>query len=111
MSALFRIRVLAVSDTGLWCAAAGRLTPATSRALHIELTARCADTTVVGLDLRQLRLPQDEFLPNPLWPTDPTMIHLLAPPLLRSRTTPDDDRLRWHTDLDTAWQAWSAPAP
>lgn len=108
MSALFRIRVLAVSDTGLWCAAAGRLTAGTSRALHTELTARCAGTTAVGLDLRQLQVSLDEFLPSPPWPDGPATIHLLAPALLRSRTTADDERLHWHTDLDAAWQAWSA---
>ena len=110
MSALFRVRVLAVSDTRLWCAVAGTLTPATGRTLHAELTARCADATVVGLDLRQLRCPVADFLPDPPWPDGPHTIHLLAPDPLRSLTA-DDVRLRWHTDLPTAWQAWSALSP
>ncbi|WP_329347656.1 hypothetical protein OG226_02530 [Streptomyces sp. NBC_01261] len=107
MSALFRVRVLAVSGTRLWCAVAGTLTPATGRTLRAELTARCADATVVGLDLRQLRCPVAEFLPDPPWPDGPHTVHLLAPELLRSHTT-DDGRLHWHTDLHSAWQAWSA---
>ena len=107
MSALFRVRVLAVSGTRLWCAAAGTLTPFTSRTLRTELTVRCRGTTVVGLDLRQLRFPGAEFLPDPPWPDDPHTIHLLAPEPLRSLTA-DDVRLHWHTDLHSAWQAWSA---
>ncbi|MER7923181.1 hypothetical protein ABTY96_08640 [Streptomyces sp. NPDC096057] len=107
MSALFRVRVLAVSDTRLWCAAAGTLTPATSRTLRAELTVRCHGTTVAGLDLRQLRVPGDEFLPDTPWPEGPHTIHLLAPDPLRALTA-DDVRLHWHTDLHSAWRAWSA---
>ncbi|WOX16244.1 hypothetical protein [Streptomyces sp. N50] len=107
MSALFRVRVLAVSNTRLWCAVAGTLTASTGRTLRAELTARCADATVVGLDLRQLRCPTDEFLPGPPWPDGPHTVHILAPEQLRSRTA-DDGRLHWHTDLQSAWQAWSA---
>ncbi|MGW3287071.1 hypothetical protein ACWDR3_20795 [Streptomyces sp. NPDC001002] len=110
MSALFRVRVLAVSGTQVWCAAAGRLTTVTSGVLRTELTARCGEATVVVLDLRQLRLSMDEFLPLPPWPDGPHTIHLLAPDLLRSHTA-EDGRLHWHTDLHTAWQAWSALPP
>ncbi|MBK6013987.1 hypothetical protein [Streptomyces sp. MBT53] len=106
MSTLFRVRVLAVSGTRLWCAVAGILTPGTGRALHAELTDRCAGVTVAGLDLRQLRLPVAEFLPDPPWPDGPHIAHLLAPDPLRSRVA-DDGRLHWHTDLQSAWQAWS----
>ncbi|MGW1214160.1 hypothetical protein ACWD5F_31510 [Streptomyces sp. NPDC002499] len=112
MSALFRVRVLAVSGTQVWCAAAGRLTTVTSGVLRAELTARCGEATVVVLDLRQLQLQLsvDEFLPLAPWPDGPHTIHLLAPSLLHSRTA-DDARLHWHTDLRAAWQAWSTLSP
>ncbi|WP_329282311.1 hypothetical protein [Streptomyces sp. NBC_01451] len=110
MPVLFRIRVLAVCGTRLWCAGAGPVTAATSRALHDELTERCAGMAVVGLDLRELRLPTQAFLPTTPWPDGPHTIHLLAPDLLRSHTA-DDQRVQWHTDLPTAWQAWSATSP
>ncbi|MFJ5264824.1 hypothetical protein ACIQAC_30625 [Streptomyces sp. NPDC088387] len=110
MSALFRVRILAVSGTQVWCAAEGRLTAITSGVLRAELTARCGAATVVVLDLRQLRLAVDDYLPRPPWPDGPHTIHLLAPGRLRSHT-PDDRRLRWHTDVDAAWRAWSVPSP
>ncbi|MFJ9244804.1 hypothetical protein [Streptomyces sp. NPDC101776] len=77
---------------------AGTLTAETGRALHAELTDRCAEVTVAGLDLRQLRLPVAEFLPDPPWPDNPHTVHLLAPDRLRSRVA-DDKRLHWHTDF------------
>ncbi|MFL1901236.1 hypothetical protein ACJWDR_19290 [Streptomyces tauricus] len=104
MSALFRFRVLAVSGTRQWCAVAGRLTVKTSGALHEELTARCADATLVVLDLREMQVLTDDPLLIPPWPAGPQTIHLLAPAGLRAQTA--DPRVHWHTELDTAWQAW-----
>ncbi|MEU8936166.1 hypothetical protein AB0D30_40575 [Streptomyces sp. NPDC048409] len=107
MSALFRVRALAVSGTRLWCAVAGPLTAGTAHALRTELTDRCAGATVVALDLRQLTCASAGIpLPAP-WPEGPRTIHVLAAESLGSRTA-DDPRLRWHTELRTAWQAWSA---
>ncbi|MFJ4830613.1 hypothetical protein ACIP79_11940 [Streptomyces sp. NPDC088747] len=108
MSALFRIRVLATSGTRIWCAAAGRLTVRTSRALHDELTDRCAGASVVVLDLREIQLPADGDLLAPPWPDGPRAVHLLAPTSLRGRTAVDV-RVHWHADVDTAWSAWCAP--
>lgn len=105
MPALFRIRVLAVCDTRLWCAGTGPVTPGLSSAVRHELTALCTGRSVVGLDLRELRLPSEDFLPGALWPDGPDAIHLVAPEALRSRTAADD-RVHWHTDLRTAWDAW-----
>ncbi|MFD0309727.1 hypothetical protein [Streptomyces sp. NPDC127119] len=108
MSALFRVRVLAVSGTRLWCAVAGRLTVSTSSALHQELTARCADALTVVLDLREVRLFTDDPLLEPPWPAGSQTIHLLAPSGLRAQTV--DPRVHWHSELETAWQAWCAPS-
>ncbi|WP_432117228.1 hypothetical protein [Streptomyces sp. bgisy032] len=108
MPALIRIRVLAVCGTRLWCAGAGPLTAGVSRAVRDDLTGLCAGMSVVGLDLRELRLPADDFLPGAPWPDGPGAIHLLVPDALRSRTA-HDERVRWHTDLRTAWEAWSGP--
>ncbi|MFM9589141.1 hypothetical protein ACKI1J_12540 [Streptomyces scabiei] len=105
MPALLRLRVLAVCGTRLWCAGAGPLTPDLSSAVHDELTELCAGMSVTGLDLRQLELPTDDFLPSVPWPDGPDTIHLLAPEALRSRTI-EDRRVHWHSDLRTAWQAW-----
>ncbi|MEW2574282.1 hypothetical protein [Streptomyces sp. NPDC047070] len=109
MSALFRVRVLAVSSTRLWCAVAGRLTVSTSCALHEELTTRCADALTVVLDLREVQLFTDDALLKPPWPAGSQTIHLLAPSGLRAHSA--DPRVHWHTELDTAWQAWCAPSP
>ncbi|MFF4894851.1 hypothetical protein [Streptomyces sp. NPDC001068] len=110
MSALFRVRVLAVCDTRLWCAAAGPLTAGTTHALRTELTARCAGATVVALDLRQLTCTSAGILPSAPWPDGPHTVHVLAGEPLRSRT-PADGRLHWHADLSAAWHAWSSPSP
>ncbi|MFC8661428.1 hypothetical protein [Streptomyces sp. NPDC057199] len=109
MSAQFRIRVLATSGARLWCAAAGRLTVRTSGALRHELTERCFGASAVVLDVREIQLPTDGALLPPLWPDGPGTIHVLATTDLRSRIPPDA-RVHWHTDLDTAWHAWSGPA-
>ncbi|MBT1090560.1 hypothetical protein [Streptomyces sp. Tu102] len=106
MPALFRIRVLAVSGTRLWCAGTGPVTAGLSHAVHDELTELCVGMTVIGLDLRELRLPAEVFLPSAPWPDGPGTIHLLAPEGLRPRVA-DDERVHWHADLRTAWAAWS----
>ncbi len=106
MSSLFRVRVLAVSGTGMWCAVAGRLTVSTSGALHQELTAKCADALTVVLDLREVQLFADAPFLEPPWPKGSQTVHLVAPSGLRAHTS--DPRVHWHTELDTAWQAWCA---
>ncbi|MFB6638922.1 hypothetical protein ACFCYF_16895 [Streptomyces chartreusis] len=106
MQALFRIRVLAVCGTRLWCAGTGPVTAGISQAVHDELTELCAGMSVIGLDLRELRLPTEVFLPSAPWPDGPDAVHLLAPERLRS-VVADDERVHWHSDLRAAWAAWS----
>lgn len=106
MSTLFRIRVLAVCGTRLWCAGSGPVTPRLSRAVHDDLSELCAGMSVVGLDLRELLLPQGADLEQALWPDGPRTIHLLAPDALRLRAA-EDARVRWHDDLRVAWETWS----
>ncbi|MEV7323554.1 hypothetical protein [Streptomyces sp. NPDC093970] len=110
MSALFRVRVLAVCDRRLWCAVAGQLTAGTSSALRTELTERCAGATVVALDLRQLTCTAGELVPSGPWPDGPRTVHVLAAEPLRS-CTPEDGRLHWHADLAVAWHAWNSLSP
>ncbi|MFJ8490023.1 hypothetical protein ACIRBZ_16885 [Streptomyces sp. NPDC094038] len=107
MSALFRVRALAVCGTRLWCAVTGPLTVGTTHALRTELTDRCAGTTVVALDLRQLTCTSARIPLAAPWPDDPHTIHVLASESLSSRTA-DDPRLRRHTELRTTWRAWTA---
>ncbi|MFF7445699.1 MULTISPECIES: hypothetical protein [unclassified Streptomyces] len=105
MPTLFRIRVLAVSDTRLWCAGSGPVAAHFSRAVHDELTELCAGMSVVGLDLRELSLPDGDFLPDVPWPDGPHTIHLLGPAVLRSQAA-EDERVHWHVDPRVAWEAW-----
>lgn len=107
MPSLFRIRVLAVSGTRLWCAGSGPVTARISRAVHDELTELCAGMTVVGLDLRELALPEGASLPRAPWPDGPHTIHLLAPAPLRTQAA-RDARVHWHDDLRAAWETWCA---
>lgn len=105
MSALFRVRLLAVTGTRLWCAVAGRLTVHTTHVLHDQLNDRCAQAEVVVLDLGELDITaSDTVLPAP-WPAGPQAIHLLAPDSFRTQVTADF-RAHWYTSVDTAWQAW-----
>ncbi|MFC8358609.1 hypothetical protein ACFUIY_01935 [Streptomyces griseorubiginosus] len=109
MSALVSVRVLAASGSCLWCAVAGSLTRTTNTQLRDLLTATCAGATVVALDLRQLKpVGHETTLTMPL-PDGPDIVHLLAPENLRLRQpATEDSRVRWHSELSTAWRAWSA---
>ncbi|MEU5047172.1 hypothetical protein [Streptomyces griseorubiginosus] len=109
MSALVSVRILAISGSCLWCAVAGPWTKATNTQLRDLLTASSAGATMVALDLRQLKpVGNETTLTLPL-PDGPDIVHLLAPEnLRRCQPATDDSRVRWHSELSTAWRAWSA---
>ena len=88
----------------------GRGTPQDAIAACKDLGgASCAGATVVALDLRQLMpVGNETTLALPLQ-DGPDVGHLLAPKNLRlCQPATDDSRVRWHSELSTAWRAWSA---
>ncbi|MFC7844296.1 hypothetical protein [Streptomyces sp. NPDC057382] len=106
MSALFRIRLLALTGTHLWFAVSGRLTVHTTHVLRDQLTERCAGARVVVLDLRELDITASGTVLSAPWPEHLHALHVLASTPVRGRLTADA-RAHWHTTVDTAWQAWS----
>lgn len=110
-TATMQIRVLAVAGLRVWLAASGTLCAATVRVLHYSLCARAVDErTQFYLDLNHVHwdeaLPAHE-LPQLLPSGSRLRFHIVGADAGVREPLGEDVRCRFHTDVASAWAAWS----
>jgi hypothetical protein len=111
-TATIQVRVLAVAGLRVWVAASGTLCAATVKVMHYSLCARAVDErTQIYLDLNQVHwdetLPARElvrFLPA----GSRLRFHIVGAHERFRAPLSTDVRCRFHSDVASAWSAWSS---